>query len=104
MSYRLFICAFISGVLAVMSSCGGAEFNGGEDYGNLLDTPGGLILNEEKHRVGWGEPNCTICHDLGNIHLVNRTGLDIDIEEIHNDAIEEGISICAECHGNNGVQ
>ncbi|MDP2600908.1 MAG: hypothetical protein Q8P84_09300 [Deltaproteobacteria bacterium] len=93
---------FLFGFL-VLSGCGGDAFNEGEDYGNLLDTPGGLTLNQSEHPLGWGDANCTICHNLENIHLVNRTGTSIDIVAIHDRAISEGISGCAACHGNNGV-
>jgi len=91
-------------VLASMISCGGTAVNDGENYGNLLDSPGGLILTQEKHLIGWGNSQCTMCHDLENIHLVNRTGIPIDIQQIHDEAIEGGIAVCADCHGTNGVE
>lgn len=83
--------------------CGSTEFNEGENYGNLLDTAGGLTLNQSEHELGWKKSDCTICHNLENIHLVNRTGTSTNIVTVHNRAISEGIGGCAACHGGNGV-
>jgi len=99
----LTVIFLICSVFAIIS-CGGSALNGGEDYGNILDTPGGLILTQDKHQIGWKQSDCTMCHNLENIHLVNRTGIPIDIQEIHDEALEGGISTCASCHGDNGVQ
>jgi len=93
---------FLLLILASLSACGGGE-NEGEDYGNLLDSPLGLILTEEEHTGGWGRSQCTLCHNLENIHLENRTGLPLDIDEVHEIALEGGIEVCADCHGTNGV-
>jgi hypothetical protein len=84
-------------------SCGGSTIDEGEDYGNLLETEEGLVLTEGEHLGGWGRAECTICHNLENIHLVNRTGVDLDIGTIYNQVISEGLSSCATCHGTNGV-
>lgn len=94
--------AFLAALL-VLNHCGGSAFNEGENYGNLLDTPGGLTLTQAEHTLGWGNADCTLCHNLENIHLVNRTGIPLDIASIHDQAIVDGISGCAACHGNNGV-
>lgn len=93
----------VTGLAGGLLSCGSPEFNEGEDYGNLLDSPEGLTLTEEEHEIGWGNSECTICHNLENIHLVNRTDIPIDIEAIHEQAIEDGIAGCVDCHGANGV-
>ena len=87
----------------LLSACGESELNKGEDYGNLLESPSGLVLTEAEHTGGWGRAECTTCHNLENIHLVNRTGIDLDIDGIHAQAISEGIVGCAVCHGDNGV-
>ncbi len=87
----------------LLSGCGGTVTDGGEDYGNLLDSPEGLVLTEDEHDVGWGHSECTMCHNLENIHLVNRTEIAIDIEAIHEQALEEGLAVCSDCHGTNGV-
>ncbi|MDO8526594.1 MAG: hypothetical protein Q7T03_02780 [Deltaproteobacteria bacterium] len=89
--------------LAVVTSCGGSAFNEGENFGNLLDTTGGLTLSQSEHEIGWGQADCLPCHNLENIHLVNRTGTAIDIVAIHNQALSGGIASCASCHGNNGA-
>ncbi len=76
----------------------------GEDFGNILDSPGGLVLEEEEHIYGWGRSDCLMCHNLNNIHLENRTGIDIDVEEIQEMTYEEGESVCMSCHGTNGTE
>lgn len=91
-------------LLLIGASCGGIGTNGGENYGNLLDSPGGLILTQGEHPAGWGRTDCTSCHELDNIHLVNRTGLDIDIAAIHDLAVSGGEAGCPDCHGANGVE
>ena len=91
------------GFVMSLSSCGGSTLDEGEDYGNLLETEEQLILTETEHPGGWGRAECTLCHNLTNIHLVDRTGINIDIATIHNRALAEGIAGCAACHGTNGV-
>lgn len=90
-------------LLAPLAGCGGTPTDEGENYQNILTTEAGLILTEGEHPGGWGRAECTICHNLQNIHLVNRTGIAIDIESIHNQAIDGGVAVCASCHGTNGV-
>lgn len=86
-----------------LSSCGGSEFNEGENFGDILASPSGLVLTQSEHSIGWGQANCTACHNLENIHLVDRTGV-THIVAVHNQAIAEGIAGCAACHGTNGVR
>ncbi|MBI2082162.1 MAG: hypothetical protein HYT76_01200 [Deltaproteobacteria bacterium] len=83
-------------------SCG-SVVNQGENYGNLLDSPEGLALTESEHEIGWGRSDCTTCHNLDNIHLIDRTGGLVDIEVVHDHALQEGVSGCAACHGTNGA-
>jgi hypothetical protein len=90
-------------LLLASISCGSAELDTGEDYGNILESPEGLILTEEEHTGGWGRVDCNTCHNLDNIHLENRTDIDIDIEAIHDQAVEEGNGGCSACHGSNGT-
>ena len=90
-------------LLLALSGCGGNTLNEGEDFGNLLNTSQGLTLNQDKHPIGWQQSQCTLCHNLENIHLVNRTGTSVDIVAIHDRAINKGISDCVTCHGNNGI-
>ncbi|MBI4124578.1 MAG: hypothetical protein HY609_03330 [Deltaproteobacteria bacterium] len=88
--------------LLLLAACGENPVNEGENFGNLLNTSGGLVLTQAEHPTGWGHSECTLCHNLENIHLVDRTGI-TDIVAVHNRAISEGISGCAACHGTNGV-
>ena len=88
----------------MLVSCGGRDINPGEDYGNILLTPLSEKLTQEEHAIGWGKSECTMCHNLENIHLVNRTGNDgIDITALHNQVLSEGEAGCVVCHGANGV-
>ena len=89
--------------LVLLAGCGSGELNRGEDYGNLLDKTGGLVLTSERHSGGWGRADCTLCHNLKNIHLVNRTKVPLDINAIRQRALDEGNSGCAACHGKNGL-
>lgn len=93
----------IMSLYLLTAACGGAAVNEGENYGDLLTSPAGLVLTQEEHEVGWGSAECTTCHNLENIHLVNRTTLNIDIDAIHEQTLDEGIASCAACHGTNGV-
>lgn len=101
LKYALFL--LLLPAWAGLSSCNQSATNDGEDFGNLLTSPQGLLLTEEEHPEGWGRAECTLCHNLENIHLENRTGLPIDIQAIYQQALEEGLSSCASCHGTNGV-
>lgn len=91
------------GLFVLAISCGGSQFHDGEDYGDILGSPDGLILTEEEHEIGWGHADCDMCHNLENIHLVDRSGLGIDIEAIYDQVLEDGIEGCSTCHGDNGV-
>lgn len=97
---RVLIAMMIVGGLA---GCGDMEPQTGENYGNLLTTPGGLTLNQAKHQTGWGESNCAECHNFNNIHLVDRTGTSLNMAAIRNTVFTQGNSSCATCHGTNGV-
>lgn len=93
-------------LLLVAVGCGS---NGGvtsENYGNLLASPDGLILVEEEHPTGWGRPECFACHEIRNIHTVNRTGLPddvVDLASVRAIVRNQGEASCPQCHGNNGV-
>lgn len=88
-----------------VAACGAdLEPLSGEDYGNILNSPGGLTLNEEKHTAGWGKSDCSICHNFNNIHLVDRTGTNIDMAAIREIVFTDGLTSCAVCHGTNGVE
>lgn len=83
--------------------CGESPVNSGENYGNLLDSPSGLVLTEPEHAGGWGRSDCTLCHNLDNIHLIDRTGVATDVEAIRRQTLEQGSASCPSCHGTNGI-
>lgn len=76
-----------------------------EYYGDLLETPAGLILVQEEHEVGWKEATCSHCHVTGNFHATfpGRTS-SFDMEQIRAYVEQAGPSSCSDCHGNNGVE
>ena len=76
-----------------------------ENYGNLLASPGGLVLVRDEHPTGWSRPECFACHEIRNIHTVNRTDLpDLDLEEVRAIVRQQGEDSCTQCHGTNGVE
>ncbi|MFH1356496.1 MAG: hypothetical protein ABII18_05115 [bacterium] len=83
-------------------NCGSID-DSGENYGDLLDSPSGLVLTEEEHVDGWGRADCLVCHSLSNIHLVDRSDIGIDIDAIREDTFIDGEDGCADCHGDNGL-
>jgi hypothetical protein len=97
---------FGSFLLLVAAGCGS---NGGvtsENYGNLLASPDGLVLVQEEHPTGWTRPDCFTCHEVRNIHTVNRTGLPdsvVDLPGVQAIVASGGVGSCPQCHGSNGV-
>lgn len=102
---------------ALLAACGDNAEPMSENYGNLLNSPGGLLVLEEEHPTGWQRPDCLACHNVLNMHTVNRTGLPscnalpqppdtgcIDLLEIQQIIDNEGPDSCMMCHGDNGVQ
>lgn len=98
----------------LLAACGSDGPEDGEDYGNLLASPGGLLVLQEEHPTGWGRPDCLTCHNLRSSHIKNRTGLPdcqdvppgtacIDLDEIQSIIRAQGQSSCPQCHGDNGV-
>lgn len=101
-SYRWILPACLA-----VAACGSDGSNEPENYGNLLASPGGLIVLHEEHPDGWGRPDCLVCHNAAYIHTVNRTGLpdaQVDLPGIQQLVRVEGQSSCPQCHGDNGVQ
>jgi len=104
-------------LLAVaVAGCGDFAEPSSENYGNLLNSPGGLLVLEEEHPTGWQRSECLACHNVINMHTVNRTGLPncntlpdppptgcIDLAEIQEIIDNQGESSCTQCHGDNGV-
>ena len=92
---------------ATVAGCGSASEPQSENYGNLLASPGGLIVLEQEHQTGWMRPDCFGCHDVNNMHQVNRTGLtdeQVDLPGIRAIIQNQGEASCVLCHGDNGVQ
>ena len=96
---------FAAVLFLTAAGCGGSGPPQSEDYGNLFNSPAGLILVHDEHPTGWGRPDCFSCHEIRKIHTVNRTGLpDLDLAAIQTVVQREGEASCPQCHGNNGVQ
>jgi hypothetical protein len=92
--------------LGLLAACGSGAGHESEDYGNLLASPGGLVVLEEEHPTGWMRPDCFACHQISNIHQVNRTDLtdeDLDLAGIRDIVRNQGEESCTMCHGSNGV-
>lgn len=117
MSRRLVrtVAAWLAAIL--VAACGDNAEPQSEDYGNLLNSPGGLIVLEEEHLTGWARSDCFACHNVLNMHTVNRTGLPdcrtlppppstgcVDLYEIQEIIDNVGQDSCMQCHGDNGVQ
>ena len=86
--------------------CGSDAAPQSENYGNMLASPGGLVVLEEEHPTGWMRSDCFGCHNVNNIHQVNRTGLpddEVDLAGVRAIVHNEGESSCMMCHGSNGV-
>jgi hypothetical protein len=113
MKRRAFIAAW---VLVTLSACGSSGEPQSEDYGNILNSPEGLVLVESEHPTGWGRPECFACHEVRNIHTVNRTGLPdcpatppatpvacLNLAAVRSLVSDQGEASCMLCHGANGV-
>jgi len=70
--------------------------------GSMLESEGGLVLTEAEHPSGWGLTTCTDCHALASLHRVGCTA-GVDLDAVTTKVEEDGLSSCAECHGDNGV-
>jgi hypothetical protein len=112
-----------------LTACGSDAGPQSENYGNILASPGvcsttaaqdcdtnadcppgeicnGLILVEREHPTGWGRPECFACHEIRDIHTINRTGLPddaIDLAAVRDIVQTQGEASCVLCHGANGV-
>jgi hypothetical protein len=109
-----FLSALAFAALLLIAGCGNNGSEDGENYGNLLDSPGGLLVLEVEHPAGFGRPDCFTCHEVRNSHNENRTGLAncedvpddsncIDLGEIRAIIKSGGEQSCMQCHGDNGV-
>ena len=103
---RFTTVGLLLGSLAVVSACGSDAAPQSENYGNILASPGGLVVLEEEHPTGWMRSDCFGCHNVNNMHQVNRTGLSdeqADLPGIRAIIENQGESSCTLCHGDNGV-
>ena len=103
MMRRAVLSSFLWLVAAACGSSGGAT---SENYGNLLASPEGLVVTQQEHPTGWGRPECFACHEICNIHTVNRTGLPddvIDLAGVRAIVQSGGEASCPMCHGSNGL-
>jgi hypothetical protein len=94
-------------VAATVAGCGSDASPQSENYGNLLASPDGLVLVESEHQTGWTRPDCFACHNVNNIHQVNRTGLpasQVDLPGVRAIVQNQGEASCSMCHGDNGVE
>lgn len=89
-------------LILLIIGCVGEE-NEGQGFGNILDSPEGLIVTEEEHPDGWGRSDCFACHPIFDIHQVDRTNGLLPLEDIQALVEEEGLASCPICHGDNGV-
>jgi len=97
---------FICGCIVFFAACGSDAGPQSENYGNLLASPEGLVIVEAEHPTGWTRPDCFGCHNVNNIHQVNRTGLpadDVDLPGVRAIVQSGGEASCPMCHGSNGV-
>lgn len=92
--------------LLALAGCGSGAAPQSEDYGNIFASPAGLVLVQEEHTTGWSRPDCFGCHNVNNIHQVNRSDLPDEVVDLPNvRAIVQsgGEASCMMCHGDNGV-
>ena len=85
-----------------LTSCGNSTSTG-EDYGDLMASPSGLVLTQDEHEYGWNRSDCTACHQLYNIHI-SESESDFDMAAVRSQVEEEGITSCPTCHGTNGAE
>lgn len=93
-------------VFLALAGCGSDGPITSENYGNVLASPAGLVLVREEHPTGWTRPDCFACHEIRNIHIVNRTGLPDDVANlagVRAIVSNQGQASCMQCHGTNGV-
>lgn len=69
---------------------------------SILDGEGGLELVEDEHPDGWGQADCRACHQLKAIHRRGCTE-GVNLAAVRELVAAEGLDVCSDCHGNNGV-
>ena len=87
----------------VLSACG-SDTRDREDYGDITKGPGGVVLvNPDEHIGGWGRNQCTMCHNILNIHQRPGNGLAPKALRDVFHARNNDTSYCMLCHGKNGT-
>lgn len=70
-----------------------------EDY--HLQSSTDLILTQQNHSHGYAKAQCFMCHNISNIHKVNRINApNFDIAQPL--VLQSGLASCSGCHGSNG--
>lgn len=85
------------------SGCG-ADSRDREDYGDIANGTGGIVLSDSaEHRGGYGRRQCLVCHNAAlNIHRGPNSIINVDeLNKAIHDRGEE--AYCMTCHGNNGT-
>ena len=111
------MATLLAGVTLAFAACGNDGEERGDNFGNILASPAGLVVLREEHPRGWGRPDCFGCHEVRNMHVVNRTDLPtcntlppgsldpcIDLGEIQSIIRNQGQNSCMLCHGTNGAE
>jgi hypothetical protein len=74
-----------------------------EYYPNLVSTAD-LALTQPTHPHGWARVECFSCHNIANIHQVDRIGVpETFLQKAQQDSENQGVVSCSQCHGYNGV-
>lgn len=85
-------------VLASITACGVEKQY--EDY--KLTTASDISLSSQNHPHGFGKSECFFCHNVNNIHQVDR--LNIPSFSLARPYVQQsGLASCVGCHGSNGV-
>lgn len=91
--------------LLLLMGCHVEEKRELENYGNIVNGPGGIALTDPaEHRSGWGKKDCLLCHNVAlNVH--RNSGTQLDADAIIEQAKSRGESrYCLSCHTGNGVE
>lgn len=89
---------FLAILLLVISACSVKRQT--EDYN--MQTVADLTLTPDNHPHGYTRSQCFMCHLPNNIHQVDRIGA--PSFSLAKPLVDQyGLSICASCHGSNGV-
>jgi len=74
-----------------------------EDTASMGRSVDGLVVVPEEHADGWGRADCESCHVLQALHR-RACAPGVDYAELRELVQTDGYAVCAECHGDNGVE